>query len=168
MKTGNEKTAYAPLLHLLAKEGMDTLLVKMPFRMAIFGINKADDLISDYNYTRWYISGHSLGGAMAAFYAADHETLLNGLVLLAAYPTKKIDGSLAVTTIFGSEDHVLNMTNLEKGRVYLPEKAAEYRIDGGNHAQFGNYGVQKGDGEALISAAEQQKQMKALILSALP
>ena len=69
---------------------------------------------------------------------------------------------------FGSEDHVLNMTNLEKGCGYLPEKAAEYRIDGGNHAQFENYGVQKGDGEALISAAEQQKQTKDLILSALP
>lgn len=31
-------------------------------------------------------------------------------------------------------------------------------IPGGNHAQFGNYGVQKGDGTASISAEEQQVQ----------
>ena len=31
-------------------------------------------------------------------------------------------------------------------------------IEGGNHAQFGNYGPQKGDLPATISAEEQQKQ----------
>ena len=31
-------------------------------------------------------------------------------------------------------------------------------IEGGNHAQFGNYGPQKGDLPAAISAAEQQAQ----------
>ena len=29
-------------------------------------------------------------------------------------------------------------------------------IQGGNHAQFGNYGPQKGDAPATISAEEQQ------------
>ena len=29
-------------------------------------------------------------------------------------------------------------------------------IEGGNHAQFGNYGKQKGDPDATISAEEQQ------------
>lgn len=31
-------------------------------------------------------------------------------------------------------------------------------IQGGNHAQFGNYGPQKGDAPAAISAEEQQAQ----------
>lgn len=31
-------------------------------------------------------------------------------------------------------------------------------IKGGNHAQFGDYGVQKGDGVASISRGEQQNQ----------
>ena len=31
-------------------------------------------------------------------------------------------------------------------------------IEGGNHAQFGNYGPQKGDLPATISAEEQQTQ----------
>jgi hypothetical protein len=32
-------------------------------------------------------------------------------------------------------------------------------MDGGNHAQFGDYGLQPGDKTATISRAEQQKQI---------
>ena len=39
----------------------------------------------------------------------------------------------------------------------MPKYYNEYEIPGGNHAQFGNYGPQKGDGEASVSAAEQQR-----------
>ena len=31
-------------------------------------------------------------------------------------------------------------------------------IDGGNHAQFGDYGEQDGDGKATITPEEQQRQ----------
>ena len=159
-----EETAYAPLLHLLAKEGMDICLVKMPFRLAFFGSGKADDLMPRYSYTNWYIGGHSLGGAMAANYAANHEKLLSGVVLLAAYSTKKLSDSLAVISVYGSEDHVLNMKKLKEGDAYLPDTAVKHVIDGGNHAQFGNYGEQDGDGKALISAVDQQHQTAELIV----
>lgn len=159
-----EETAYAPLLNLLARDGMDVCLVKMPFRLAFFGMNKADDLLSRYDYDGWYIGGHSLGGAMAAVYAADKEEQLTGVVLLAAYPTKQLDDDLAVITIYGSEDRVLNMKKLEEGRQFLPPAAVSCMIEGGNHAQFGNYGPQSGDGEAAISAAEQQSQTEEIIL----
>ena len=36
-------------------------------------------------------------------------------------------------------------------------------IEGGNHAQFGNYGPQKGDLPATISAEEQQARTVAAI-----
>ena len=159
-----EETAYAPMLHDLAGKGMDVCLVKMPFRLAIFGINRADDLTGRYDYTNWYIGGHSLGGAMAASYAANHGDKLTGLVLLAAYPTKKLDDGLVVATIYGSCDTVLNSKKLEEGDAYMPEGAVSCVIEGGNHAQFGNYGEQKGDGEAVISAVEQQRQAVEVIL----
>ena len=159
-----EETAYAPLLHLLAKEGLDICLVKMPFRLAFFSSSKADDLMPRYSYTNWYIGGHSLGGAMAANYAANHEKLLSGVVLLAAYSTKKLSDSLAVISVYGSEDHVLNMKKLKEGDAYLPDTAVKHVIDGGNHAQFGNYGEQDGDGKALISAVDQQHQTAELIV----
>jgi len=159
-----EETAYAPLLHLLAKEGMDACLVNMPFRLAFFGGNKADDLISRYAYNNWYIGGHSLGGAIAANYAANHDKRLTGVVLLAAYSTKKLSDSLAVTVVYGSEDHVLNMANLKEGDRLLPDNAAKHVIEGGNHAQFGIYGAQNGDGMAFISSEEQQRLAVELIL----
>jgi len=159
-----EETAYAPLLHLLAKEGMDICLVKMPFHLAVFGANKADDLMPRYGYSNWYIGGHSLGGAMAANYAADHEKLLSGVVLLAAYSTKKLSDSLTVVSVYGSEDHVLNMQKMKDGDAYLPDTAVRQVIEGGNHAQFGYYGAQDGDGRATISAEDQQRQTAALIM----
>ena len=159
-----EETAYAPLMHLLASENMDVLLVKMPFHLAIFGANRANDLIARHDYANWYIGGHSLGGAMAANFASKHPEHLTGLILLAAYPTGKIDDTVKVLTIYGSEDGVLNMKKMEEGRKYLPDHAEEYVIEGGNHAQFGNYGEQKGDGIASISHSEQQNLTKEFIL----
>ena len=53
---------------------------------------------------------------------------------------------------------------LEKGADLLPENHKSYVIEGGNHAQFGNYGKQKGDGEADISGVEQQRRTEELIL----
>ncbi|MBQ3486823.1 MAG: hypothetical protein IJA71_00920, partial [Clostridia bacterium] len=41
------------------------------------------------------------------------------------------------------------------GRRYLPASAAAEELPGGNHAQFGDYGPQKGDGVATVSRAEQ-------------
>ena len=42
-----------------------------------------------YSYEKWYLSGHSLGGAMIANYAAK-DTSIAGLILLAAYLTKNL------------------------------------------------------------------------------
>ena len=152
-----EEAAYAPLLHRLAAQGMDVCLVRMPYRLAFFGISKASVLMDQYDYPHWYIGGHSLGGAMAARYAAGHADRLTGVILLAAYPTKALDSTLSVVTLYGSEDGVLNRSKLEAGRGYLPESARETVIEGGNHAQFGNYGPQAGDGQAAISGLEQQR-----------
>jgi len=37
----------------------------------------------------------------------------------------------------------------------MPQDYKEVCIEGGNHAQFGSYGTQKGDGTAAIPAEEQ-------------
>lgn len=98
--------------------------------------------INTYEYENWYIGGHSLGGAMAASYAADHLDMLRGVVLLSAYPTDSLkEGELSVLSIYGSEDKVLNMEKVKEGREYMPSDYTEICIDGGNHAQFGNYGI---------------------------
>ncbi len=159
-----EETAYAPLLHRLAAEGMDTCLVRMPLRLAIFGKDNAKNVMAAHNYENWYIGGHSLGGVMAADYAAEHPDRIAGIVLLAAYPTKKIDDSLKVLSIYGSQDGVINMKAMEDAKKLLPDGFTEYVIEGGNHAQFADYGEQRTDGKAAVTNEEQIERTVKLII----
>ena len=103
---------------------------------------------------------------MAASYASGHASRLAGVVLLAAYSQKPLDDRLSAITIYGSEDGILNRKRQAEGEHNLPEGHREYVIEGGNHAQFGDYGRQRGDGEAAIPAQEQQRRTAELILEA--
>jgi hypothetical protein len=162
-----EETAYAPLLRLLAEQGTDVCLVKMPLRLAVLAPDRADKVLAEHDYAEWFIGGHSLGGAMAADYAAGHPEKLRGLVLLAAYPTKALDPKLRVLSVVGSEDGVINREKLREGEQYFPENVQICVIPGGSHAQFGSYGPQRGDGAALISPEEQWAETAALFKEAL-
>ena len=158
-----EETAYAPLLREIAEGEMDVFLLKVPFRLAVLAPGKAEAVMAAFAYENWYVGGHSLGGAIAADFAAKHGDGLRGLVLLAAYPTKTLDPSLPVLSLYGSEDGVLNREKLVSGAQYLPDNAVLQVIAGGNHAQFGSYGPQKGDGDPLISPSEQWAETAALL-----
>lgn len=151
-----EYTAYEPLMNYLADRGVLCLLVKMPFNLAIFGKDSAVGLNAIYpEVEHWYIGGHSLGGAMAADFAYEYGGI-EGVVLLAAYPSKSLsETGLRVLSIYGSNDGVMNKSKYEKSKAKLPADFTEQVIEGGNHAGFGFYGEQQGDGEAQISAAEQ-------------
>ena len=163
-----EETAYAPLLRELAENGIDVYLVKMPLHLAVFGMNRASGILNKTAYESYYIGGHSLGGAMAASYAAEHGDALDGVILLAAYPTKELDHDLCEILIYGSEDGVLNMDRVAEGDLYAPDIFCKYVIEGGNHALFGDYGEQTGDGEAAISAQAQWEETVRVILEAKP
>lgn len=151
-----ETTAYAPLLKQIASQEADVFLVDMPLHMAFFGLNKADKIRASYHYQNWYMSGHSLGAAMAARYSAGHLKDYRGLIMLAGYPTKDLHAAnFSVLSIYGSKDG--NAKMLQKNPQYLPNDYTKQVIKGGNHAQFGNYGLQKGDGQATISRKSQQE-----------
>lgn len=159
-----EETAYAPLMDALAGDGLFCVVVKMPERLAVLDPNAAAEIMEKYDgVEQWYLAGHSLGGAMAANFAAEHESELSGLILLAAYPTKELK-ELPVLSIYGSEDEVLNKEKYEKS-IVLADVCTEYVIEGGNHAGFGNYGEQKGDGEAAVSGEEQWQETADYILN---
>ncbi|MDO4294225.1 MAG: alpha/beta hydrolase [Eubacteriales bacterium] len=152
-----EYEAYLPLMEELAGRGIFCVLVHMPGNLAILDMDAATSAMEAYpGVERWYIGGHSLGGAMAASYAAKHADRLEGLLLLAAYSTEDLNGTgLRVMSVYGTQDRVLNRESYEKYRANLPEDAAEVILEGGCHSYFGDYGMQKGDGEPSIDRSEQ-------------
>ena len=162
-----EASTYAPLMQETAASGIDCFLMKMPANLAIFGINRADVVRSDiagYSYDHWYIAGHSLGGTMAANYISKHTDNWDGLILLASYPTDDLSKTkLRVLSAYGSKDDILNRKKVESTRQRMPKQYYERVIKGGNHAQFGSYGVQQGDGVAAISGDDQIDRTVALI-----
>lgn len=152
-----ESQAYASLMAAFARENVLCVLLSMPFDLAVFDVSAADGMQEAYpEIDHWYLAGHSLGGAMAASYAAEHTEEYEGLFLLAAYSTEDLsDSDLAVVSLYGSEDLVLNRDKYAEYRANLPEATLEYVIEGGCHAWFGSYGSQKGDGTPLITNEEQ-------------
>ncbi len=156
--------AYLPLMQEIATGGVDCFLLDLPMRMAIFDQNAADKIMAKVEYPTVMVGGHSMGGMIAAGYAAAHKDTVDGAVLLAAYPTKPLDKSLGLLSVYGTEDKVLNRDAYENAKGYFPSNFTETVIDGGNHAQFGNYGAQKGDGEATITAKEQQSKTAYAVL----
>ena len=150
-----EAEAYLPLLDQIRQTGVTCILVHMPFNMAIFDWDAAEDILPRFpEIQHWYMAGHSMGGAMASQFASEHPEQLDGLILLGAYIYGDYPDDDALT-VYGSlnqsvEDHIDYTENIVE-------------IQGGNHAQFGNYGPQKGDLPATISAQEQQEQTVAAI-----
>ena len=85
---------------------------------------------------------------MASSYASNHPQQIEGLLLLAAYPYKSYPEEKTLV-IYGS----LNTSVAQK----VQQTTNVFVIDGGNHAQFGDYGKQFLDATASISANEQQQ-----------
>ena len=119
-----EETAYAPLLRRLAEKGTDVCLLRAPLHLAFFDMDRAESVRREYDYARCYVGGHSLGGACAAICASRHPGDFAGVVLLAAYPTKTLDGDMTELTLYGTEDGVLDRARLEEGRRYAPDTTA--------------------------------------------
>ena len=149
--------AYAPLANKIAQAGYEVIITPMPLNFAIFDSNAADEVISKFpNIKNWVISGHSLGGVMAAKYDSENSNI-KGVIFYASYPQgdELKDSNIEVTSIYGSLDGVADLEKIIGSKDLLPTSTTFVEITGGNHAQFGSYGEQSGDNPAEISADEQ-------------
>lgn len=174
--------AYSPLMMRLAENGTDCYLCRMKYNFAMLDAEAAEDVraaAGNDSYRRWYLGGHSLGGVTAAGLvtqdeaadetsdagedAADNSPDWDGIVLLAAYPTAPI--TVPAILIYGTNDGIVEPE--EYGRIVenglWPEDFTEVRLEGGNHAQFGDYGEQNGDNKAELLFDEQLDQTVAAI-----
>lgn len=163
-----DPAAYAPLMKSLSDQGILSVIVPMPLDLAIFGVNKANDVIAAYpEIKHWIIGGHSLGGSMAAEFVKGHPLSVVGIAFMAAYPADATNLSelpLKVVSIHGSNDGLATEPKIQNSLKNLPADAKVITIEGGNHAQYGNYGPQAGDGVATISREEQQQQTVTAVM----
>ena len=155
-----DERSYAPIAHSLASRGYLVVIVPMPLNLAVFAPDRASEVISAFpEIQSWAIGGHSLGGAMASQYAFGNPAKVRGLFLLAAYPASGNNLSLyhlKTVSIYGTADGLATDDKIASSRALLPPSAVFVQIEGGNHAYFGWYGPQPGDGTAMITREEQQ------------
>jgi hypothetical protein len=163
--------SYAPVAHLIAIHGFRVIILPMPLNLAVFGSNRASEVISAYpDVEHWALAGHSLGGAMSANFIHRNPDQTQGLVLWAAYPADSDDlsgNNLHVVSIYGNRDGLVDLTTIQASAALLPENTIWVEIQGGNHAQFGDYGDQPGDLQATINREEQQRQIVEATLDLL-
>jgi predicted alpha/beta-hydrolase family hydrolase len=163
--------AYAPQAHAIAAQGYLVVIVPMPLNLAVLGAEQASSVIQSYpRIQKWVIGGHSLGGSMAALYADNHRDQIKGLVLWASYPANSndlSDSTIKVASIYATLDGLATPDKIDASRRLLPADTTWVQIVGGNHAQFGWYGLQSGDNRATISREEQQTQLVQATLDLL-
>jgi hypothetical protein len=157
-----EEEAYLPLAQKIAAEAqVFFVIVPMPFNLAVLAPQRGKKVPEAFPQVKtWLVSGHSLGGAMAASLVDKHQDLFSGLIFLAAYPAKSNDLSktdLPILSLSGQFDGLATAEKNEATRKLLPPATTYVTIQGGNHALFGDYGEQKGDGKALIEPEQQWK-----------
>lgn len=165
-----EASAYAPLAKEIASNGYTVIIAEMNFNLAILSPNSADHIISEHKeIDTWVIGGHSLGGVMAADYALKNEKI-KGLVLLASYPQSKTNLTgqpIKVLSLWGNNDRVADLDKVKDAKKVMPDDAEFIEIIGGNHGGFGDYGHQKGDGEASITNKQQMIDTSTYIVETL-
>ncbi|WP_025725320.1 alpha/beta hydrolase [Acholeplasma granularum] len=150
--------SYLYLAYSLAIEGYNVTVSKALFHLAILTPNYASRFLS--NTLPNIIIGHSLGGTVGGFIASSHHKV-DHLILLASYTTKPINNA-SVLLITAENDLVINQDAFNNSLSNY-ENYERVDIDGGNHAGFGYYGKQSGDGIALITINAQQNQTLQII-----
>ncbi|MFN2211615.1 MAG: alpha/beta hydrolase [Anaerolineales bacterium] len=163
-----EPTAYAPILHKIAEKGVLVIITPMPLNLAILNTGAANAVIEAYpQISNWILAGHSLGGASAAIFAENNPGTIDAIVFWDSYPPDSADlsdNNISAVSIYGTTNNFPNTENFNVKKHLLPLDARFIAIEGASHAQFGDYGPQKGDVVASISLAEQHERVAEIML----
>jgi pimeloyl-ACP methyl ester carboxylesterase len=134
---------YAETLRGVAEAGYPVVMVPMPLDLAVIAPNRADDVIDAYPQVKhWVISGHSLGGAMAARYVYTHPGKVSGLLLWDAYPPDTDDlssATVAVRQIHRVNDAGVAPAKYQETNHLLPATTQFVTLPGGTHMNYGRF-----------------------------
>ena len=136
---------------IVENTGVTVIITKPYFNLALLDLRPIGSFTNDVNdIDKWYIAGHSLGGVRACQYAADQSTHVTGLILFGSY----CDTDVTVPTfnIIAANDKLTSEQDVNDHRAHLKGDVTTYEIGDASHASFGDYGKQKGDGDASIDS----------------
>lgn len=146
----------ATLAPTVEETGMTVLITKPVLNLAFFDHRPLAAFTDTApEVATWFVGGHSLGGVRACMYAAADDVA--GLVLFGSYCASPVDDDLAVLSISGSEDGLSTPATIQENASLLPADTTFVQIEGANHASFGAYGAQPGDGDSTITAADAER-----------
>lgn len=152
--------AYSQIMAFLAEQGVLVVVVAGPQRTPIADRFAADRVLAAYPQIQsWFIGGHSQGGAVANLYLRDRwqDTPIKGLIYLGYFSGDRhslAHINIPVLTIYGTRDG--HASKFAPRHHNLPIDRRIVCIDGGNHGQFGAYGLHFGDQTSEISRCTQQ------------
>jgi hypothetical protein len=172
---GAKVDPYAYLFKLsgiVEEAGVTVVITKPTLNLAFFDQRPIGTFTADVpEVLNWFVGGHSLGGVRACQIAAgvnEGEPAIAGLVLFGSYCANDLSTSgLAVLSISGSEDLLSTPEKIQSAARLLPEAATFSEIEGHNHADFGDYGRQSGDGESSLTSDEARAASTAALLGFL-
>ncbi len=149
--------AYAATLAGVVEDGATVVITKPTLNLAFFDFRPLSAFTQHVpGVDEWFVGGHSLGGVRACQLTEGTD----GLVLFGSYcATDLSDSGLAALSISGSEDGLSTPEKIDSAAGLLPADTIFVVIEGGNHAGFGAYGPQAGDGEATIPDADTRAQI---------
>jgi hypothetical protein len=161
--------SYLYPLSEVAANGVTVVIMQPALNMALFDQRDFDALtLQTPAVTSWTLAGHSLGGVRACMLSSNPKVAT--LVLFASYCATDISHlDLDVVVVTGDQDGLINEEALRDSLALLPPgRLGNVVIDGANHASFGTYGPQPGDGVAMITAPEMRKEITKILLGSLP
>ncbi len=164
-----DERSYAAPLREIAARGYLVVLLSVRLNLAMFDVNAAQGVFKQYPQIKhWAVGGHSLGGVAAAMFVKEHIEQVQGIIFWGSYPADDSlkTSALKVLSIYGTND-LGGIAKFQETRARLPPSTKFVVIEGGNHAQFGDYGEQRGDSPATISRTEQQAQTVAAVTAFL-
>ncbi len=153
------------------------LIPKVRYHFAIFDRKRIIKVQNQFQEVKsWLLAGHSMGGAAACMVLKKHPDDWEALILEGAYSSVDLSSwQQPILSLRGSQDKVATLKDWQRHEKMLPpavfitsidsipqkplsDQTLYYTIAGGNHAQFGDYGKQFGDGQPTISSSKQQQE----------
>jgi hypothetical protein len=146
-----EEKAYIHNLAEMAKINNIRIYVPKVFlKLAIFDQGVVDRVVNLHKLSSYFVGGHSLGGVVACYHTKKHPDTTKGLFLMGSICDEDIKSYKGqVLSLIGTEDKLMSGNSRTEKNKNLPSQSIIEVIEGANHAQFGNYGKQRGDGDAL-------------------